>query len=141
IVHKANNLKLGDGLFLRVAREVAAGHPSVAAHDMLADSAAAAVVTSADELQVMLAGYTFGDLLSSVAAAVCGGPALVSTVNVGGDGVVVAEAGHGPAPDLAGSGRANPLGFVGAAAMLLEERGFAVAAAAIHEACAEARAT
>jgi len=139
IVHKANNLKLGDGLFLRTARAVAREHPSVSADDMLADTAGAAVVTSPAELDVLLTGYTFGDILSSVAAAACGGPALVSTLNVGPDAVAVAEAGHGTAPDIAGKGRANPLGFVGGAAMLLEARGFEREAAAVHEACAAVR--
>lgn len=141
IVHKANNLKLTEGLFLRTARAAAEEHPSVPCDDMLADSAAGALAGAPETVDALVATNTYGDILSSVAAAVAGGPACVSTVNHGVDDTLLAEAGHGSAPDLAGRGVANPLGMIGATAMLLEDRGFPREGHAIWAAIADARAT
>jgi isocitrate dehydrogenase (NAD+) len=139
IVHKANNLKLTEGLFRETALEVAAEHPEIACEELLADSAAAQLARAPQEVDVMLATNTYGDLLSSVAAAGAGGPAAVSTANFGPGGLVVAEAGHGSAPSLAGTGSANPLGLLGGGAMLLAARGHGREAEAIWAAIASVR--
>lgn len=141
IVHKANNLKLTEGLFLRTAREAAADHPTLAVDDLLADSVAAMLVSAPQSLDVLLATNTFGDLLSSVAAASAGGPAITSTVNYGPGDLMVAEAGHGSAPELAGKEVANPLGLIGAAAMLLAEHSCAQEAEVLWQAIAAVRAS
>jgi isocitrate dehydrogenase (NAD+) len=133
IVHKANNLKLTDGMFLDVARAVGAEYPDLVCDDMLADTAAAAIVGAPKTLDVMLMPNTFGDILSSAGAPLAGGIGVVPAMNAGG-GLAVAEALHGSADDLAGTGRANPLGMIGAAAMLLAAAGYPREAAAIDSA-------
>ncbi|HEX5608542.1 MAG TPA: isocitrate/isopropylmalate family dehydrogenase [Solirubrobacterales bacterium] len=140
IVHKANNLKLTEGLFRETALEVASAYPEIACDELLADSAAALLAGEPAAADVLLATNTYGDLLSSVAAAAAGGPAAVSTANYGAADLIVAEAGHGSAPALAGRGLANPLGLLGGAAMLLAARGCGREAGAIWEAIAATRA-
>jgi isocitrate dehydrogenase (NAD+) len=138
VVHKANNLKLTEGMFLETARQVASEYPDVALDDMLADAAAATLVSAPRTFDVILTSNTFGDLLSSVGGAVAGGFGIVPTLNVG-DGVLVAEASHGSADALRDTGRANPLGFVDAGAMLLDRLGMPDEAAAIHAAIRRVR--
>jgi isocitrate dehydrogenase (NAD+) len=139
VVHKANNLKLTEGMFLRVALEVAREHPDLAVDDLLADAAAAELVTYPGRFDVVLTSNTFGDLLANVGAAVAGGLGLVASANHGPGGLLVTEPGHGSAPELAGLGRANPLAAIGAGAMLLAGLGRETEAAAIEQAMAEVR--
>ena len=108
VVHKANNLKLTEGLFLGVAAALAAEYPHVRCDDLLADAAAGRMVAAPDTLDVILTSNTFGDLLANVLSAVCGGEGGIACLNVG-PGVAVAEGSHGSADRLAGTGRANPL--------------------------------
>lgn len=133
VVHKANNLKLTEGMFLEVAREVAKDYPEVRTDDLLADTAAATLVSAPTGLDVVLTSNTFGDILSNVGGALCGSLGGVPTLNVGA-GVVVAEASHGSADGLRGTGRANPLGLIDASALLLEFLGYTAAASAILDA-------
>jgi isocitrate dehydrogenase (NAD+) len=139
VVHKANNLKLTEGLFLAVAEEVAAEHPRIELDDRLADTAAAQLVLEPEGFDVILTSNTFGDLLANVGAAVVGSVGLVASGNYGPGGLIVTEPGHGSAPELAGTGRANPLAAIGAAAMLLDALGHPVEAAAIERGIEEAR--
>jgi isocitrate dehydrogenase (NAD+) len=122
IVHKANNLKLTEGMFLEEARAEAIDHPHIEVDDMLADTAAGTLVIEPGSFDVILTSNTFGDILSSVGAGVAGSHGLLASLNEG-DDVVVAEAAHGSAASLAGSGSSNPLGLIAAGALLLERIG------------------
>jgi isocitrate dehydrogenase (NAD+) len=139
VVHKANNLKLTEGLFLSTAAEVAADYPALEVDDLIVDAAAAQLVTAPESLDVLLMTNTFGDILSNVAAAAVGSLGLLPSANYGPDGLVLAEGGHGSAPELAGTGRANPLGIVAAAGLLLKAKGYQDEAAAIAVAVEEVK--
>lgn len=133
VVHKANNLKLTDGMFLQVARDVAPEYPNVELDDMLVDTAAANLVSAPEEFDVLLMPNTFGDILSSVGAAVVGGVGIIPSANYG-SGIVVAEAAHGSAMELAGTQLANPLAIIRAGAMMLEFLDYTREAQAIWQA-------
>ena len=139
-VHKANVLKMSDGLFLREVRAVALDYPDVALDEMLVDSAAALMIRSPARFDVIVTTNMFGDILSDEASELCGGLGLAGSVNAG-DTICVAQAQHGSAPDIAGKGIANPTSLILSAAMLLAWRAqrdgnerFAAAAAMIEHA-------
>jgi 3-isopropylmalate dehydrogenase len=118
-VHKRNSLKLTDGLFLREVERTAAAYPEVELDDMLVDAMAAALVRTPARFDVILATNLFGDILSDEAAELAGGIGLAPALNLGA-GVAVAQAVHGAAPDIAGTDRANPVGLLLSAALLLD---------------------
>ena len=117
-VHKANVLRLGEGLFLREVRAVAAQHPEVAYDEQLVDSMAALVVRDAARYDVVVTTNMFGDILSDEAAELSGSLGLAGSINAG-DAHCMAQAQHGSAPDIAGTDRANPVSLLLSAAMLL----------------------
>lgn len=121
-VHKANVLKMTDGLFLRVVREVAREYPGVVLDDLLVDATAALLIRSPERFDVIVTTNLYGDILSDEAAELTGGLGLAGSVNVG-DDICVAQAQHGSAPDIAGKGIANPTSLILSAAMLLDWRG------------------
>jgi 3-isopropylmalate dehydrogenase len=138
--HKANVLKLSDGLFPREVRKVAAHFPDVRLDELIVDAAAAALVRRPEDFDVIVTTNMFGDILSDEAAELSGSLGLGGSLNAGHD-VAVAQAQHGSAPDIAGRGVANPTSLVLSAAMLLDwrgrregERGLTEAAAAIESA-------
>jgi isocitrate dehydrogenase (NAD+) len=139
LVHKANNLKLTEGLLLDIARSVAPEYPALVLDDLLVDAAATRLVQTPQAFDVVLTSNTFGDILSGVGAGVVGGPGVVPSANLG-DDIVVAEAAHGSAPGLAGTQRANPLAMIAAGALLLAARDHVQEARDIEEAIATARA-
>lgn len=132
-IHKANVLRLSDGLFLSEVRKVAARYPQVTHEELLVDSAAALLVRDPGRFDVILATNMFGDILSDLAAEVAGGLGLAASLNLG-TSAAVAQAQHGSAPDIAGQDRANPSSLIGSAAMLLRHLGAAQAADAINAA-------
>lgn len=132
-VHKANVLRLSDGLFLSEVRAVAARHPQVAHDELLVDAAAALMVRDPGRFDVVLTTNMFGDILSDLAAELAGGLGLGASLNLG-EGVAVAQAQHGSAPDIAGQDRANPGALIGSAAMLLAHLGAREAARGIEAA-------
>lgn len=138
VVHKANNLKHTEGMFLEVATDVARAFPEIAMTDMLADTAAATLVLDPGAFDVILTSNTIGDILSGVGAAVAGGPGMVGSLNSG-ERLHVAEAGHGHAGDLAGLDRVNPIAFVESVALLLGALGLAREAHYVAEAVARLR--
>lgn len=138
LVHKANNLKLTEGLFLDVAAEVAGGYPGVAFDDMLADTACSTMVLEPDRFDVILTSNTFGDLLSNLGAAVAGSVGLVGSLNSG-NGIHVGEAAHGDVGDLAGHDRVNPIAFLDGVRLLLDALGEVKPAAAVDGAIREVR--
>ena len=133
IVHKANVLRLTDGLFREAALAVAGEFPEIAVDEQLVDSHLYRLIREPYSYDVILAPNLYGDIISDAGAALVGGLGLVAGANAGG-GVLIAEPVHGSAPDLAGTGRANPIAACRAAAMLLEALGRSRAAAAIERA-------
>ena len=102
-VHKANVLRVSDGLFLEEVRAVAANHPEIAYEEVIVDAAAALLVRSPKRFDVLVTTNMFGDILSDLASELAGGLGLAASLNHG-DAHAVAQAQHGSAPDLAGQG-------------------------------------
>jgi isocitrate/isopropylmalate dehydrogenase len=117
-VHKANVLRLSDGLFLDAVRAVAARYPEVAYEEKIIDAMAALLVRDAGVFDVIVTTNMFGDILSDEAAELAGGLGLAAALNHGAEHGV-AQAQHGSAPDIAGQDRANPASLIGSVAMLL----------------------
>ncbi len=117
-VHKANVLKLTDGLFLREVRAVAAEFPSITLDEVIVDAAAALLVRDPERFDVIVTTNMFGDILSDEASELSGSLGLGGSINAGAD-VCVAQAQHGSAPDIAGRGVANPVSLILSSAMLL----------------------
>ena len=139
-VHKANVLKVSEGLFLREVRQIAKQHPGVAFDEQLVDSMAALLVRDAARFDVIVTTNMFGDILSDEAAELSGSLGLAGSINAG-DRHCMAQAQHGSAPDLAGRDRANPTSLVLSAALLLDwlarrhgDRNLAFAANLVEEA-------
>ncbi|WP_029138517.1 isocitrate/isopropylmalate dehydrogenase family protein [Nakamurella lactea] len=121
-VHKANVLKLTDGLFLREVRRVAADYPEVELEELIVDATAALLIRRPQQFDVLVTTNMFGDILSDEASELTGSLGLGGSINAGTD-VCVAQAQHGSAPDIAGRGIANPTSLILSAAMLLDWRG------------------
>ena len=122
VVHKMPVLKLYNGLFVQEAREMATSYPDVQLEDMMVDAAAAMLIRNPERFDVILTTNMFGDILSDEAAELAGSLGLAASVNYG-DEAVVAQAGHGSAPDIAGKDIANPTSMMLSVAMLLEHIG------------------
>ena len=118
IVHKASVLKIGDGMFLEICREIARGYPRLAVDDILVDSMMAHVVRQPDRFDVIVSTNMFGDILSDLTAELSGSLGLGGSLNVGADHAM-AQAAHGSAPDIAGRNVANPISLILSAALLL----------------------
>jgi isocitrate dehydrogenase (NAD+) len=134
-VHKASVMKFTDGLFLRVAREVADEHPDIAFDDQLVDVLAARLVQRPQEFDVLVTGNLYGDVLSDLAGGLIGGVGLVPGANIG-DRAVLFEPGHGSAPKYAGANKANPLATVLSGVLMLRHVGEQDAADRIERAIA-----
>ncbi|MFK0007827.1 isocitrate/isopropylmalate dehydrogenase family protein [Paenarthrobacter sp. NPDC090520] len=121
-VHKANVVKLSDGLFLREVRKVAAEFPDVQLEELIVDAAAALLIRKPHEFDVIVTTNMFGDILSDEASELSGSLGLGGSLNAG-HNIGVAQAQHGSAPDIANQGIANPTSLILSAAMLLDWRG------------------
>jgi len=121
-VHKANVMKLSDGLFLREVRRVAGDYPDVALDEVIVDAAAALLVRAPERFDVIVTTNMFGDILSDEASELSGSLGLGGSINAS-DTLYVAQAQHGSAPDIAGKGLANPTSLILSAAGLLSWRG------------------
>ncbi len=117
-VHKANVLRVSDGLYLDCVRAVAARFPQVEYEEKIIDAMAALLVRDAGVFDVIVTTNMFGDILSDLASEISGSLGLAASLNAGTD-YAVAQAQHGSAPDIAGQDRANPASLIGSAAMLL----------------------
>ncbi len=144
IVHKANVLKIGDGMFLDICRETARAYPGLAVDDILVDAMMAHVVRRPDRFDVIVSTNMFGDILSDLTAELSGSLGLGGSLNVGANHAM-AQAAHGSAPDIAGRGVANPFSLILSMALLLAWHGeragavrFGQAARAIENAVAAA---
>jgi isocitrate/isopropylmalate dehydrogenase len=118
-VHKANVLRVSDGLFLECTRAVAAAHPEIAYEEMIIDAMAALLVRDASAFDVIVTTNMFGDILSDEISGLVGGLGLAPGANIGTHAAIF-EAVHGTAPDLAGKGIANPAALIFAACMMLD---------------------
>ena len=134
IVHKANVLKITDGLFRESCLAVARQYPDVEVDEMLVDSAAMWLVRDPERFDVIVTTNLFGDILSDLAAGLVGGLGIAPSANVGSGKTAVFEPVHGSAPDIAGRGIANPVGAMLSAAMMLEHVGEGAAGAALRQA-------
>ena len=118
-VHKANVMKVTDGLFMQEVRAVAEEYPDVELDDVIVDAMAALLIRSPERFDVVLTTNMFGDILSDEASELAGGLGLGGSINVSHDRAV-AQAAHGSAPDIAGQDKANPTALVWSAQMLLQ---------------------
>ena len=109
-VHKANIMKLSDGLFLECARKVAARYPDIEFDDRIVDAACMHLVMHPERLDVLLLPNLYGDIVSDLCAGLVGGLGVVPAANLGENGVGVFEAVHGTAPDIAGTRHREPDG-------------------------------
>ena len=117
-VHKANIMKLSDGLFLECFREVAGDHPSIEADDRIIDNMCMQLVVHPERYDMLLLENLYGDIVSDLAAGLVGGLGVVAGANIG-DTEAVFEAVHGSAPDIAGLGVANPMALMRSAILML----------------------
>jgi isocitrate dehydrogenase (NAD+) len=121
-VHKANIMKLSDGLFLRCCREVAERFPQIEYKELIVDNAAMQLVMRPETFDILLLPNLYGDIVSDLAAGLVGGLGIVPGANIG-EKHAVFEAVHGRAPDIAGKGIANPTALMLSAVMLLRHLG------------------
>jgi isocitrate dehydrogenase (NAD+) len=117
-IHKANIMKLSDGLFLECFRKVAADYPEIVADDKIVDNACMQLVMKPQQFDVLLLENLYGDIISDLAAGLVGGLGVVPGANIGELGAVF-EAVHGSAPDIAGKGIANPTALLQSAILML----------------------
>lgn len=136
LVHKANVLRVTDGLFREVALDVAAQHPEIEMEEMLVDTAAMRLAAEPQRFQVIVTTNLFGDILSDIACIHGGGIGLAASANVGNEHGLF-EPVHGSAPDIVGKGLANPCAAYLCSAMMLEWLGHTAPAQAIKSAVAE----
>lgn len=122
VVHKANILKTTSGLFLKVAREVAAEYPDIECNEMIVDNTCMQLVMRPEQFDVIVTTNLFGDIISDLCAGLIGGLGLTPGANIGHE-VAIFEAVHGTAPDIAGQGKANPGALILGAAQMLDHIG------------------
>ena len=118
LVHKANILKTVSGLFLEVARQVAADYPDIQCDEMIVDATCMKLVMDPHQFDMIVTTNLFGDIISDLCAGLVGGLGLAPGANIGHDAAIF-EAVHGSAPDIAGRGIANPCALLLAAAQML----------------------
>jgi isocitrate dehydrogenase (NAD+) len=117
-IHKANIMKLADGLFLRCCREVSHLYPDIAYQELIVDNASMQLVMRPQTFDLLLLPNLYGDIVSDLAAGLVGGLGVVPGANMG-DQMAVFEAVHGSAPDIAGKGIANPTALMLSSALML----------------------
>ena len=134
-VHKANIMKLSDGLFLNTFREVAKDY-NIESDDLIVDAAAMNLVLNPENYDVMVLPNSYGDILSDLCSGLVGGLGIIPGANIGKD-VAVFEAVHGSAPQIAGQNIANPTAIIQSAVMMLKYLGEVDAAKKIEKALEE----
>jgi isocitrate dehydrogenase (NAD+) len=122
IVHKANIMKMSDGLFLKVAQEVGWQYPNITTKDVIVDNCCMQLVTRPQQFDVIVTENLYGDILSDLCAGLVGGLGVVPGANIG-EKAAIFEAVHGSAPDIAGQGKANPTALLQSAVMMLQHVG------------------
>ncbi len=119
VIHKANIMKLSDGLFLQASRDVAQHYPQITCDDCIVDNACMQLIIRPERFDVLLLENLYGDIISDLAAGLVGGLGVVPGVNYG-DNCGIFEAVHGTAPDIEGKGIANPTALLRSAILMLE---------------------
>jgi isocitrate dehydrogenase (NAD+) len=141
-IHKANIMKLSDGLFLKCCREMAAQYSDIQYTELIVDNACMQLVMRPETFDVLVLPNLYGDIISDLAAGLVGGLGIVPGANLG-DETAIFEAVHGTAPDIAGKGLANPTALMQSGVLMLAHLGERDAAArmqnAIHHVYSEAR--
>ncbi len=135
-VHKANIMKFSDGLFLDVAREVAADYPDIGFEDRIIDNMCMQLVQKPELYDVLVLPNLYGDIISDLAAGLIGGLGLAPGANIGKD-IAVFEPTHGSAPKYKGMNKVNPLAMILSGGMMLRHIGEREAAGRIETAVAE----
>lgn len=121
-VHKANIMKLSDGLFLECSQKVAEEYPDIEYEEIIVDNLAMQLVMNPNQFDILLLTNLYGDIVSDLCAGLVGGLGMVPGANIG-DEYAVFEAVHGSAPDIAGKGVANPLALVFSSLLMLRHLG------------------
>ena len=121
-VHKANIMKMSDGLFLKSAKTVAADYPEIAFDDRIVDAACMHLVMDPTQFDVLLLPNLYGDIISDLCAGLVGGLGVVPAANLGTE-IGLFEAVHGSAPDIAGTDAANPMALLLSAVLMLRHIG------------------
>ena len=141
-IHKANIMKLSDGLFLKCCREMASRYSEIQYTELIVDNACMQLVMRPETFDVLVLPNLYGDIISDLAAGLVGGLGIVPGANLG-DETAIFEAVHGTAPDIAGKGLANPTALMQSGVLMLAHLGEREAAArmqnAIYQVYAEAR--
>ena len=132
-VHKANIMKLSDGLFLQCSRKVAEKYPDIQYDEKIVDNACMQLILNPYQFDVMVLENLYGDIISDLCAGLVGGLGTAPGANIGND-YAIFEAIHGSAPDIAGQNLANPIALIRSAILILEYIGEHEAAEKIHEA-------
>src|SRR3979490_194643 len=132
-IHKANIMKLSDGLFLRSVRAVAAQFPEIEYKELIVDNACMQIVMDPQQFDLLLLPNLYGDVMSDLAAGLVGGLGVVPSANIG-DDCAMFEAVHGTAPDLAGKGLPNPTALLMSSILMLDHLGERTTARRIEEA-------
>ncbi len=132
-IHKANIMKLSDGLFLKSIRAVAREYPELEYKELIVDNACMQMVMNPQQFDVLLLPNLYGDVMSDLAAGLVGGLGVVGSANIG-DQAAMFEAVHGTAPDIAGKGLANPTALLMSAILMLHHLGERSAARRIETA-------
>lgn len=135
-VHKANIMKLSDGLFIRCCKEVSEQYPDIEYRELIVDNASMQLVMRPETFDVLLLPNLYGDIVSDLAAGLVGGLGIVPGANMG-DNYAVFEAVHGTAPDIAGKGIANPTALIQSSIMMLRHLNEEAAAVRIEKALAK----
>jgi isocitrate dehydrogenase (NAD+) len=132
-IHKANIMKLSDGLFLTSVRKVAENYPEIEYKELIVDNACLQMVINPNQFDMLLLTNLYGDIMSDLAAGLVGGLGVVPSGNMG-ETVAIFEAVHGTAPDIAGKGVANPTALLMSAILMLRHIGEMDAAKKIEDA-------
>ncbi len=132
-IHKANIMKLSDGLFLRSVRTIAAQFPRIEYKELIVDNACMQIVMDPQQFDMLLLPNLYGDVMSDLAAGLVGGLGVVPSANIG-DECAMFEAVHGTAPDIAGKGFANPTALLMSGILMLDHLGERAAAERIQKA-------
>ena len=132
-IHKANIMKLSDGLFLRCTRDIAKGYPEITYGEHIVDNTCMQLVTNPYQYDVLVLENLYGDIISDLCAAFVGGLGLVPGANIG-DEIAIFEAVHGSAPDIAGKNLANPTAVLRSGLLMLRHLGEHEAALKIRNA-------
>lgn len=132
-IHKANIMKMSDGLFLRCFREVSRDYPEIGADDLIVDNACMQLVINPNQFDVLLLENLYGDIVSDLGAGLVGGLGIVPGANIG-EEIAVFEAVHGAARDIAGRGIANPTALIQTSVLMLNHLGEREAAGRVQSA-------